>query len=96
MTSYGEDGEGNVVEKLPDLSVLQLRFLLSQPELDASVVGSREQLKDKLMEVIVKDKQVSVYNMVCDQFGWQKDHKLLEVVYLCTCVLPLKVNGGRE
>ncbi|KAH3762796.1 26S proteasome non-ATPase regulatory subunit 6 [Pelomyxa schiedti] len=69
--------EGAAVEKLPDLNLLQLRFLLSQGPSVCSD-AERSAAKSALLGAITKDRQALLYDAVCAQFGWERDDALAQ------------------
>eukprot|EP01104_Vermistella_antarctica_P008904 TRINITY_DN226_c3_g2_i1.p1 TRINITY_DN226_c3_g2~~TRINITY_DN226_c3_g2_i1.p1 ORF type:complete len:391 (+),score=107.01 TRINITY_DN226_c3_g2_i1:261-1433(+) len=65
--------EEAVVEKVPDLELEQLRYLLSLP---STVCTNQDEVKEKLLAVVKENEMAPYYKHACDLFGWPLDAKL--------------------
>eukprot|EP01105_Mastigella_eilhardi_P005485 TRINITY_DN17185_c0_g1_i1.p1 TRINITY_DN17185_c0_g1~~TRINITY_DN17185_c0_g1_i1.p1 ORF type:complete len:407 (-),score=137.47 TRINITY_DN17185_c0_g1_i1:122-1288(-) len=61
------------VDKIPDLGVLQLRFMMTATDPTAPEAAS---IKQKLLATVERDKMATVYAAVCEQFHWPADTEL--------------------
>lgn len=59
-------------ERIPDLELIQQKFLLSLPE-----HSDNNELKTKLLDIITLKNMAPWYEAICDELGWNLDQALL-------------------
>jgi len=70
-------GDEEKIEQLPNLQYAEWRFLLKQPESICSI-REKEEIKQKLLQVIKQENMLPFYLILCDELKWSKDPELVE------------------
>ncbi|VDK42499.1 unnamed protein product [Anisakis simplex] len=73
-TTSVDYGEKELISKIPDLGIAQLRFLVNNPELDPSLKASNWKT---LIELIKSNEMGPYYKTVCDEVGAAINETLL-------------------
>lgn len=71
--------EEEQIEKIPDLDLQQLCFLLTTSD-ELSTQQERNDAKQKLLDAIKENNMLPYYRRVCEQFHWPLDSSLVETM----------------